>query len=84
VKGVDAMTREIDFKKTVYELSREYPEIVNLMKELGFESIASEGMLNTAGRFMTIPKGAAMKSISMDKIEQMLKDKGYTVRNKEG
>jgi uncharacterized lipoprotein YehR (DUF1307 family) len=41
-------------------------------------------MLNTAGRFMTIPKGAAMKSISMDKIEQMLKEKGYTVRNKEG
>jgi hypothetical protein len=30
------------------------------MNELGFESIGNPAMLNTAGRFMTIPKGAAM------------------------
>lgn len=75
---------EIDFRKTVYELTREYPEIVGIMKELGFESIASEGMLNTAGKFMTIPKGAAMKGISMDKIEKLFEERGYTIIKKEG
>ncbi|HYF82107.1 MAG TPA: DUF1858 domain-containing protein [Clostridia bacterium] len=75
------MSKEIDLKKTVYELSRENPEIVNIMKELGFESIANEGMLNTAGRFMTIPKGAAMKSISLEKIKQVFESKGYTVKD---
>ncbi len=75
------MLREIDLKKTVYELSQENPEIVNIMKELGFESIANEGMLNTAGRFMTIPKGAAMKSISLEKIKQVFESKGYKVKD---
>lgn len=74
------MAKEIDFKKTVYELSRENPEVVDIMRELGFESIAGEGMLNTAGRFMTIPKGAAMKSISLEKIKQVFESKGYTVK----
>ncbi len=74
------MSREIDLKKTIYELSRENPEIVNIMKELGFESIANEGMLNTAGRFMTIPKGAAMKSISLEKIKQVFESKGYIIK----
>lgn len=74
------MSREIDFTKTVYELSREYPEIVEIMKELGFESIAEKGMLNTAGRFMTVPKGAAMKGISMDKIRQAFEGKGFIVK----
>ena len=75
------MSREIDLKKTIYELSRENPEIVNIMKELGFESIANEGMLNTAGRFMTIPKGAAMKSISLEKIKQVFESKGYIIKD---
>lgn len=74
------MPREIDLKKSVYELSKEHPEIVQVMKELGFESITNEGMLNTAGRFMTIPKGAAMKHISMDKIKQAFEDIGFIVK----
>ncbi|MGE5632087.1 MAG: DUF1858 domain-containing protein [Caulobacteraceae bacterium] len=74
------MERVIDFKKTVYELSRENPEIIEVMKELGFEHIANEGMLNTAGRFMTIPKGAAMKNISMDKIKAVFESKGYIIK----
>lgn len=74
------MSKEIDLKKSIYELARENPEIVDIMKELGFESIAKVGMLNTAGRFMTIPKGAAMKSISLEKIKQVFENKGYTIK----
>ncbi|HQL35123.1 MAG TPA: DUF1858 domain-containing protein [Bacillota bacterium] len=74
------MSGEIDLSKTVYELSREYPEIVDIMKELGFESITNAGMLNTAGRFMTIPKGAEMKGISMEKISQAFESKGYSIK----
>lgn len=78
------MSKEIDFTKTVYELSKENHEVVDIMKELGFENIANEGMLNTAGRFMTIPKGAAIKGVSMDRIKQAFLDKGYTIKEKEG
>jgi signal recognition particle subunit SEC65 len=74
------MSREIDFSKTVYQLLGENPELVEIMKELGFESITNEKMLSTAGRFMTIPKGAAIKGISMDTIKQAFKDKGYAIK----
>lgn len=37
-------------------------------------------MLNTAGRFMTIPKGAAMKKIDMELIKKTLCDKGYIIK----
>jgi methylmalonyl-CoA mutase cobalamin-binding subunit len=36
-------------------------------------------MLATAGRFMTIPKGAAMRNIGMDTIRQTLKEYGFEV-----
>lgn len=31
------MTKELDLSKTVYELWKENPEIVDIMKSLGFE-----------------------------------------------
>lgn len=74
------MDKIIDFSKSVYELSKETPEIVDIMKELGFENITSPGMLNTAGRFMTIPKGAEMKKISLDQIRDVFKSKGYKIK----
>lgn len=74
------MAKILDLTKSVYELCKDNEEIVEIMKELGFESIASPGMLNTAGRFMTIPKGAAMKKIPMDIIKEAFVKKGYEIR----
>ncbi|NLC67458.1 MAG: DUF1858 domain-containing protein [Clostridiaceae bacterium] len=58
----------IDLSKSVYEICKEHPDVVSIMKDLGFESITNPGMLNTAGKFMTIPKGAAemCQSIPLD------------------
>ena len=74
------MVKIIDFSKNVYELCKENPEVIEIMKDLGFENIASPGMLSTAGRFMTIPKGAEMKRISMDKVKEVFKSKGYDTK----
>lgn len=74
------MDKVIDLKKSVFELCHTDSEIPNILYELGFHDIVKPGMLNTAGRFMTIPKGAAMKKISMDDIRMNLKEKGYTIQ----
>ncbi|EOS8057956.1 MAG TPA: hypothetical protein DEQ57_09560 [Enterococcus sp.] len=58
--------REIDFSKTLFELVTEYPEVKQIMSELGFNAINQPGMLQTAGRYMTIPKGAQMKKIPLE------------------
>lgn len=71
--------KELDLNKTVYELCSEDPKIAEILFGLGFKDITQPGMLNTAGRFMTIRKGAAMKKIDIDKIRQVFLDKGYKV-----
>lgn len=70
----------IDLSKTVYEIYKEHPEITEILDGLGFHDIIKPGMINTAGRFMTIPKGAAMKKISMELIKQTLIQKGYEIK----
>ena len=71
------MAKTINLTKSVYELCREDPDIIEIMKALGFDKIAAPGMLNTAGRFMTLPKGAAMKGIPMEKVREAFAEKGY-------
>ncbi len=75
--------RKIDLSKSIFELCKEYPELPDIMAKIGFTDITKPGMLSTVGRFMTIPKGAAMKKISLDEIEEKLSDHGFEVYNKE-
>lgn len=74
------MSTVIDLSQSVYEICKEHPEVVDIMKDLGFESITNPGMLKTAGRFMTISKGAAMKQIPMEKIKEAFAAKGYELK----
>lgn len=67
----------IRLNKSVYELCNQYPELPEILAEIGFKDITKPGMLSTVGRFMTLPKGAMAKKIDMDKIRQTLIDKGY-------
>lgn len=55
--------KTIDLNKSIHDLTAEYPELISIMKELGFIEITNPVSLNTVGRLMTIPKGSAMKNI---------------------
>lgn len=74
------MNKVIDLSKSVYEICIENPEVIDIMKDLGFEDIAKPGMLKTAGRFMTLPKGAALKKVSFEKLKETLVNKGYLLK----
>jgi len=73
------MGKKIDISKSVYEICKENPDVIEIMKSLGFENITSPGMLNKAGRFMTISKGTAMKNIAIDKIKEEFAKRGYEI-----
>lgn len=75
------MEKTLDLSKTIYELSRDDPGIVPIMQEAGFAEIANPVMLRTAGRIMTIPKGALMRKISLDAVVQTFRDHGYSIVN---
>lgn len=74
------MSKVIDINKTIFELCKEYPEISEIMSELGFKDITKPGMISTAGRFMTLSKGALAKGIDLEKIKQEFILSGYEIK----
>ncbi|MFR1324122.1 MAG: DUF438 domain-containing protein [Ezakiella massiliensis] len=68
----------IDLNKSVYDLVNEYPELLDIMCELGFTEIKKPAMLKSVGRIMTIPKGAKVKGIDMIDIILALKNNGFS------
>lgn len=72
--------KELDLSKSLFELVTCYPEIKDLMYTLGFEAIVKPGMLQTAGRYVTIPKGAKMKKIPMEKVIAQFEANGFVVK----
>lgn len=73
------MAKNIDLNKPVRDLCTEYPEIIPIMQELGFENITKPGMLQTAGRVMTIPNGCRMKGISLNTVKETFQNHGFTI-----
>lgn len=69
----------IDFSRTVYDLCSADEAVAGILAELGFTDILKPGMLATAGRFMTIPKGAAAKKIDLDRIRLAFTSRGYEI-----
>jgi hypothetical protein len=71
--------KQIDLSKSVYELCNQYPELAQILSELGFKDITKPGMLVSVGRFMTLPKGAIAKKIELDTIKRSLEEHGFEI-----
>lgn len=70
----------INLNSSVYEICSSNPEVISILADLGFKDIIKPGMLVTAGRFMTLPKGAVMKKINLEQIVEVLEKSGFEVR----
>ena len=73
------MTKQLDLNRSVFELAQEYPELIDIMAKLGFSEIAKKPVLHSVGKIMTIPKGARMKGIPMEKILDAFKAHDFEV-----
>ena len=73
--------KTIDLSKSVFEIASAYPEVKDIMSELGFTEIVKPSMLNTMGKMMTIPKGARVKEIPLSTIIDAFTLSGFEVIN---
>lgn len=74
------MTKEIDLKKTLYELTQTYPELIEVLKELGFLGIVSPVVRKTLGRVTTIPQGCKRQGKDLDEVIKKLTEEGFKVK----
>lgn len=72
--------KELDLTKSVYELTETYPELINILKELGFAGLANPIVRNTLGRKTTIPEGSRKQGKNLADVVKVLEEKGFTVR----
>ena len=78
---IEMAVKVLDMKKNVHDLATEYPEVIDIMIELGFKDISNPVALNTMGRVMTIPKDSQIKGIDLEAIVTLFEDKGFEVIN---
>lgn len=73
--------KEIDLKKSVYELTEAYPELIGILKELGFLGVANPVVRNTIGRVTTIPQGCAKQKKDLNEVIKKLQEAGFEVKS---
>lgn len=72
------MTKKlINTNKNIYELCKEYPEIKDILSDLGFEAIKNPIMFNTMAKLTTIDKASKIKNINMQDIIKKFEEKGF-------
>ena len=73
------MSKKIDLKRSVYELTTQYPELIEVLASLGLNDIKKKFIRNSVGKLITIPKGAGMHGIDMNTLLSTLKQHGFEV-----
>ena len=73
------MKKELNLNQKVFELCETYPELIEILSNVGFTEITKKNALQTAGKLMTIPKAAKLRGIDMAEIVAALEEAGFSV-----
>ena len=73
------MGKKIDLSRTVYDLTTQYPELIEVLAGLGLTDIRKKFLRNSVGKLITIPKGAGMHGIEMKAVIDALEQQGFEV-----
>lgn len=74
------MAKEIQLNIPVKKLVDQYPDLIPVLKELGFNRITDPLALNTLGRTVTLKQGAGIMNIPLAQIEAGLQAHGFQVK----
>ena len=71
--------KEIDLKKSVFELTEAYPELIDILKELGFLGVVRPVVRTTLGRVTTIIQGCERQGKDLNEVVKRLEQAGFKV-----
>ena len=74
------MNKEINLDQSLLSLVTTYPELIDILYDIGFTQIKAPGMLQTAGRFMTLRSGCELRKIDLNQLIIILKENGYKIK----
>ncbi len=74
------MLKLIDLKNNVYELTETYPELIEVLQEMGFFGVANPIARKTLGKVTTIPQGCKKQGKDLNEVIKKLKELGFKVK----
>ncbi len=74
------MLKLIDLKKNVYELTETYPELIEVLKEMGFLGVANPIARKTLCKVTKIPQGCKKQGKDLNEVIKKLKELGFKVK----
>jgi len=69
----------IDGNKSVYELTNQYPELIEILAGLGFLGVKNPLVRNTLGRTTTLRDGCKKQQKDIQQVKKVLEEKGFKV-----
>lgn len=72
---------DIDLRKSIYQLTEEHPDMIDVLKDLGFAGIAFAAVRSTIGRTMTLLEGCRKQGKDVSEVINHLTQRGYRVIN---
>lgn len=73
------MEKVLRMDESILEMVSRHSEVIDIMVELGFKDITKPGMLQTAGRFMTLSKGIKLKNMDLDTVKLAFERHGFEI-----
>ncbi len=72
--------KEIDPDKSVFELTETYPDLIAILKEMGFAGISNPIARNTIGRTTTLRKGIERQGKDLRQVAIVLESHGFVIK----
>lgn len=76
--------KNISINEPVANLVEKYPDLKNILKDIGFSEITNPLALSSLGKIISIKKGAGIKNIDLDIIREKLQERGFNLIEDEG
>jgi len=72
--------KNVDLDKTLYEITTEYPELIDILFGLGFMGVKNPVMREGHGKQMTVRTGCGHLGVDIGEVAAALRAKGFTVK----
>ena len=69
--------KKLNLEKSIYDLTQEYPELINILKDLGFAGLANPVLRRSVGRITTLPEGCQKHGKVLSEVLEKLKAEGF-------
>ena len=73
----------LDLKRSLYDLTTDYPELIPILFEMGLEGATNPILRQTVGRKLLVAEGLQRHGVSLEEAERILATKGFRILSEE-